>query len=289
MLRSMTSFGRAAFEKDTREYLVEIKTVNHKYNDITVKINKNLSYLEDSIRKLVLEYISRGKIEIYIDINDYSEDGNQIKINRELVKSYVMELTKIANENNITNDISAMNILKLPDVLKVRKDNEIIETEILYCAKQALENLLEMRILEGGKISQDLLNRLENIVRLVNEIENHSKELVSKYKEKLEERIKQITKEGIVDENRLAQEIVIYADKISITEELTRLKSHCLQFKLAVEETVNVGKKLDFIVQEMNREINTIASKANCINISNLVISVKTEIENIREQIQNVE
>lgn len=288
MIKSMTSFGRASFEIDTREYIVEIKTVNHKYNDINIKINKNLSYLEDNIRKLILNYISRGKVEVYIEVNDYSEETKEILINKQLVKSYVKELNELATENNIVNDISIMNILKLPDILKTKCVNDKIEPEILQCVTQALEKLTQMREFEGNKISQDIKNRLDKIEAKINEISILSKDLISKYREKLEERISEICNYSI-DESRLAQEIVIYADKTSIQEELTRLKSHCQQFRKTLDSEGNIGKKLDFIVQEMNREINTIASKANCLDITNLVIEIKTEIENIREQIQNVE
>lgn len=288
MIKSMTSFGRASMEIDAREYLVEIKTVNHKYNDINIKINRNLSYLEDNIRKLVLEYISRGKIEVYVEANDYSEEGKEIKINKDLIHSYVKELNEIAEENNITNDISIMQILKLPDTLKIKSGNDIMEQEVLQCTRQALENLIEMRTIEGNKISQDIQTRIQNIEDKIGTIETQSDGLVEKYREKLKERISEICKETI-DEGRLAQEVVIYADKTSIQEELTRLKSHCNQFRKTLELDRNIGKKLDFIIQEMNREINTIGSKANCLDITNSVIEVKTEIEDIREQIQNIE
>lgn len=288
MIKSMTSFGRASMEIDAREYLVEIKTVNHKYNDINIKINRNLSYLEDAIRKLVLSYVSRGKIEVYIEANDYSEKGKEIKINKELIHSYVKELNEIAEENNITNDISIMQILKLPDTLKIKSGNDIMEQEVLQCTRQALENLIEMRTIEGNKIAQDIKTRIQNIENKIEEIETQSDGLIEKYREKLKERITEICRETI-DEGRLAQEVVIYADKTSIQEELTRLKSHCNQFRKTLDLDRNIGKKLDFIIQEMNREINTIGSKANCLDITNLVIEVKTEIEDIREQIQNIE
>jgi len=288
MIKSMTSFGRASLEIDKREYLVEIKTVNHKYNDINIRINKNLSFLEDGIRKQILNYISRGKVDVYVEINDFSELGKTIKFNRELINSYIKELSDIAEENKIINDVSVMNIMKLPDVFKVKDGNELIEQEVQQCVTQALENLMEMRLLEGNKISQDLLNRLNNIENGIIEIEKLSEGLVDKYREKLKERISELTN-GQIDESRLIQEVVIYADKTSIQEELIRLKSHCEQFVIALDDNKNSGKKLDFIVQEMNREINTIASKANCLDITNLVIAIKTEIEDIREQIQNVE
>ena len=288
MIKSMTSFGRASLKVGQREYLVEIKTVNHRYNDITVKITKSFSYLEDIVRKQVLNYISRGKIDVYIEVNDYSEYGKEIKLNRELIRSYVKELTEISQENGIPNDISIMKILELPDTLRVKNQNDTIEQELIQCLTQALENLMEMRILEGNKILHDIQKRLRNIENNIKEIEEKSVGLVDKYREKLEERMLELCNEKI-DDSRLAQEIVIYADKTSIEEEIIRLKSHCNQFKLVMDSNENSGKKLDFIIQEMNRETNTIASKANCLDITNATISIKSEIENIREQIQNVE
>ena len=288
MIKSMTSYGRASQEFGQREYLVEIKTVNHKYNDITIRMSKNLSYLEDNIRKLVLNYVSRGKLDVYIEVNDYSEDGNKIRLNRELIKSYVRELKEIAEENYIINDISIMNIMKLPDTLRVKADNEIIEQELMQVLSQALENLMEMRTIEGCKIEQDIQKRIESIEKEIIVIEEKSHGLIDKYREKLREKIAEICNENI-DESRLAQEVVIYADKTSIQEELTRIKSHCNQFRITLSSNENSGKKLDFILQEMNREINTIGSKANCLDITNCVIKVKTEIEDIREQVQNIE
>lgn len=288
MIKSMTSFGRKNLEMDKRDYLVEIKTVNHRYNDVNIKISKNLSYLEENIRKTVLNLVSRGKIEVYIEVNDYSDEGKEIKLNRDLIKSYITELNAIASENNITNDISVMNVLKLPDVLKVKNENEVIEKELMECLSGALDNLMEMRLAEGKKIAEDLITRLSKIENAVNEIEEKSKGLVDAYRQKLTERITDLTN-GKIDETRLAQEVVIYADKTSIQEELTRLRSHCNQFKNNLNSEQTVGKKLDFIVQEMNREANTIGSKANCLDITNSIIQVKTEIEDIREQIQNIE
>ena len=224
-MKSMTGFGRAKLEKDGREYLVEIRSVNHKYADITVKAPRNLLYLEDKVRKSVLNRVARGKIEVFISYANYGLDGKNVVLNKELAKLYIKELTELAEEADIPSGLRATEVSKMPDVLNIQ----------------------------------------------------------------LEERIKELLKIDIVDKDRLAQEIVIYSDKCSTEEELTRLKSHIAQFKNLLEQEEPVGKKLDFLIQEMNRETNTIGSKSGKLEITNLVIEMKTVLEDIREQIQNIE
>ena len=291
-MNSMTGFGRAKLEKDTREYLVEIRSVNHKYADITVKTPRNLLYLEDRIRKAVLNRISRGKIEVYVNYASYGLEGKNIIINKELAKKYIEELSLLAEENNIHSGLRATEISKMPDVLNIEVEDsasELIWQELSECLENALDNLVEMRKSEGEKIKQDLENRLQIIAKNVDEISNFSTGLVEEYIVKLEERIKEILKVDVVDQTRLAQEIVIYSDKYSIQEELTRLKSHISQFAKLMLSEEPCGKKIDFLVQEMNRETNTIGSKSGKLEITNLVIELKAELEDIREQIQNIE
>ena len=291
-MNSMTGFGRAKLEKDTREYLVEIRSVNHKYADITVKTPRNLLYLEDRIRKAVLNRISRGKIEVYVNYASYGLEGKNIIINKELAKKYIEELSLLAEENNIHSGLRATEISKMPDVLNIEVEDsasELIWQELSECLENALDNLVEMRKSEGEKIKQDLENRLQIIAKNVDEISNFSTGLVEEYVVKLEERIKEILKVDVVDQTRLAQEIVIYSDKYSIQEELTRLKSHISQFAKLMLSEEPCGKKIDFLVQEMNRETNTIGSKSGKLEITNLVIELKAELEDIREQIQNIE
>ena len=291
-MNSMTGFGRAKLEKETREYLVEIRSVNHKYADITIKTPRNLLYLEDKIRKAVLNRISRGKIEIYVNYANYGLEGKNIIINKELAKKYIEELSLLAEENNISSGLRATEISKMPDVLNVQVEDdasELIWNELSECLENALDNFVEMRKLEGEKIKQDLENRLQIIAKNVDEISNYSTGLVEEYVVKLEERIKEILKVDVVDQTRLAQEIVIYSDKFSTEEELTRLKSHISQFAKLMSLEGPCGKKIDFLVQEMNRETNTIGSKAGKLEITNLVIELKAVLEDIREQIQNIE
>lgn len=290
-MRSMTGFGRGKYEKEGRTYCVEIKSVNHKYSDISIRSPRFLSGYEDKIRKKIAECISRGKIDVWINFENYSSVGNTIHFNLELAKEYVKGLEKLAQETGMNYDVNLMDIAKMPEIFKLEEDEteEIIGKELMIALEEALKNFVEMREIEGQKLKEDMLKRIEWIDRKVAEIEKYSDTLVDEYKQKLETRIKELLDTKVVDENRLAQEIVIFSDKSSIEEELTRLKSHIHQFHQFCKETIPIGKKMDFLIQEMNREINTIGSKANCLEITNRVIDVKTEIENIREQVQNIE
>lgn len=291
-MNSMTGFGRAKLEREGREYLVEIRSVNHKYSDITVKAPRNLLYLEDKIRKTILNRIERGKIDVFVTYANYGIEGKNVIINKELAKLYIKELSELAEENDIPSGLRASEISKMPDVMNIQIEDdssEIIWTELSECLENALDNFIEMRAIEGRRIKQDLESRLQSIAKNVDEISNFSSGLVEEYVVKLQERIKEILKTDVVDETRLAQEVVIYSDKCSIEEELTRLKSHISQFEKLLESDKSCGKKLDFLVQEMNRETNTIGSKSGKLEITNLVVEIKTQIEDVREQIQNIE
>lgn len=291
-MNSMTGFGRAKLEREGREYLVEIRSVNHKYSDIAVKAPRNILCFEDKIRKLILNRISRGKIDVFITYDNYGIKGKNLIINKELAKRYIQELTELAEETEIPSGIRASEISKFPDVINLQMEEdslELIWLELSECLENALDSFIEMRALEGNKIKQDLENRLQEISNNVDKISEFSTGLIEEYVVKLQERVKEILKTDIVDEARIAQEAVIYSDKCSIEEELTRLKSHISQFQTLLEGDKPCGKKLDFIVQEMNRETNTIGSKSAKLEITNLVIELKTQIEDIREQIQNIE
>ena len=291
MIKSMTGYGKSNVSKEIRDYQIEIKTVNHRYLDISVKMPRQLSYLEEIIKKEIATKIKRGKIDVFITFENNSLEGKEIKINTELAKVYISELKKLAEAENILADIQVNDIARYPDVLNIQniQDDETIKEEILEAVRIATDNLVKMRENEGNKIAEDLLNRLKNIEEKIKEISKLSTGLIEEYVVKLEERIKQILKDQEVDQARLAQEVVIYADKCSVEEEITRLDSHISQMKMLLNSEEAVGKKLDFIIQEMNRETNTIGSKANNLKITNGVIDIKTEIENIREQVQNIE
>ena len=290
-MKSMTGFGRASLESNGKNYIIEIKTVNNKYSDITVKSPKRLSFMENKIRKQIANRITRGKVEVSVSFFDFSNKSKNVVLNKEIAKEYIKQLREIADENNLSENISVVEIAKLPDILNsIDSDNdEEIAGEALQCLNMALDSLIEMRKAEGEKIKQDLLERIERVQNLVDKIAENSKGIVEEYVSKLEKRVKEILKTDVVDENRIAQEAVIYADKTSIEEELTRLNSHIVQFKELVNSDGPVGKKLDFMIQEMNRETNTIGSKAGSGEITKAVIDLKVELEDIREQIQNIE
>ena len=291
MIKSMTGFGKNNLVINDRNYQVEIRSVNHRYLDINIKMPRQLTYLEETIKKAISTKIKRGKIDVSISFENNSTEGRNVKINTEIAKMYIEQLRKLAEVENILSDIQVTEITKLPDVLNINidQDDDTIKQELLESVSIATDNLLEMKQAEGNKIAEDLIRRINYIEEKILKISELSTGLIEEYVVKLEERIKEILKTDIIDKSRIAQEVVIYADKTSIEEEITRLKSHIIQFRNLLKEEEPVGKKIDFLIQEMNRETNTIGSKANNLDIVNGVIDIKTELENIREQIQNIE
>lgn len=293
MLKSMTGFGRAKYQIYGREYIIEIKSVNYKYSDVSVRLPRNISYLEEFIKKEVLKNVSRGKIDVNVTFNNYSLLGKNISVNNEVAEMYIKSLRKLVEDYGVKDDITAINISKMPDVLEIKNEDEEeqIKQEISVPLKEAIENLINMKKVEGVKLAEDMKSRIEKISKKVSKVSELSTGLIKDYVVKLETRIKDILQSNELDKQRLEQEVVIFADKCSIEEEVTRLKSHIEQFENLINEKeyTTIGKKLDFIIQEMNRETNTIGSKANCLEITNEVINIKTEIENIREQVQNIE
>ncbi len=289
----MTGYGKALLSKNQREYQVEIKSVNHRYLDISIKMPKVLSYLEEEVKKQIAKKIKRGKVDVFISFQNNGEEGKEIKINTEIAKIYIDELRKLAKQENLFSNIEVTEIAKLPDVLSIqnKQEDEEIKLELQEVVIEATNQLVEMRTIEGSKLAEDLQQRMLQMNQKVMQISSLSTGLIDEYVVKLEGRIKELLKTKEIDEARLAQEVVIYADKCSVEEEVTRLKSHISQFEklLSNEKNEAIGKKLDFIVQEMNRETNTIGSKANNLEITNDVIDMKTQIENVREQIQNIE
>lgn len=279
-MRSMTGYGRAELELPQRSYKIEVKSVNHKYCDVNIKLPRNISYLEDTIKKYIQQNISRGKIDVNVVFENNTSEGVNVCINKELAKQYITQLKQLAQENNIGANIQIIEIAKLPDVLnmQITEDENKIEEELKQCLIQAVVRIIEMKNIEGNKIQEDLQQRIIKISKEIEQISAYSTGLVEEYVVKLKSRIKEILKTDIIDKDRLAQEIVIYADKSSIEEELTRLKSHVSQFKELIKQNGAMGKKIDFLIQEMNRETNTIGAKANNLNITKLVIEIKTRI-----------
>ncbi|MFZ5987110.1 MAG: YicC/YloC family endoribonuclease [Bacillota bacterium] len=292
MIKSMTGFGRGKSQGEGKEFLVEIKTVNHRYSDIYIKIPRQISFLEDKVREAVGKIISRGKVDVYISYDDFSEESKTILIDEGLVKTYIKSVELLRDKYGLKDDISVSLIAKFPDILKVEKaeqDEEKIWSLLSEALDNALEALISMRKIEGEGLKNDLLERASSIENIVKEISIRAPEVVKEYKYKLENRLKELLDQQVVDENRIATEVAIFADRCSIDEELVRLGSHINQLRETVEINQPVGRKLDFLLQEMNREINTIGSKANDLNITKNVVEIKSELEKIREQIQNIE
>jgi len=292
MLRSMTGYGRGKYENDSREYIVEIKSVNNRYSDISIKMPRSISFLEENVKKNISNSITRGKVEVFITFTNNSNKGRSIEINRELAKNYIEEMKNLASQENINANIEVIDVMKMPDVLNIKideNDEAVITDELTKCTEEAVANFIKMREVEGEKIKQDLSNRILKISEKIEKINSISTGLVKEYIVKLEKRVNELLKPDIVDEARLAQEIVIFSDKCSVEEEITRLRSHIAQFTDLLEKENSNGKRIDFLIQEMNRETNTIGSKANNLEITNYVVDIKTELENIREQIQNIE
>ena len=291
MIKSMTGYGKSSLSINLREYQVEIKTVNHKYIDTNIRLPRSISYLEDDVRKLITSKLKRGKVDVLITFENFNKDDNEIKINKELAKMYIDSFKDLAQEENLSTNIDVTEITKLPDVVIVKSniDEEQIKSELLQVVENAINNLIEMRQSEGIRISDGILDKISQIEEKNEEIFGLSTRLIREYVVKLETRIKEILKTEELDKSRLMQEIVIYADKCSVEEEVTRLRSHISQLREIIESKEPTGKKMDFLIQEMNRETNTIGSKANNLEITNRVIDIKTILEDIREQVQNIE
>ena len=293
MIKSMTGFGRNEYVVGGREYTVEVKTINHRYLDFNIRLPRQFSFFEDYIRKIIPKYISRGKVDVNIQFSSFGDELKSIKFDENLINLYLNEAKIIEEKFGIKNDLSFCRVMQLPDVVKVDddKDEEQLINELSEALTGALEKLKSMREVEGNNLYKDLTAKTANLLTILSKIEEKSKLVVVEYKTKLKERVDELLKDvnTQLDDTRLATEVAIFADKASIDEEIVRFKSHIKQFNHTLELDEPVGKKLDFIVQELNRETNTIGSKANDLDISSSVIELKNEIEKIREQIQNIE
>ena len=288
----MTGYGRYEIEEKERKVNVEISTVNHRYCDLSIRMPKALTHLEDEIRKCIKQFIARGKVEVSIYITSMSADDVEVVVNEPACTAYIEALRKIGAKLGLNDNIGMAEVMRLNDVITIQKkqaDLEVIWPMIDQALRQALTQLVAMREKEGMILKNDLLEKADNMLRLVGELEHLSVEVVNTYKLKLEERISRLLEEIPVDETRLAMEVALFADRAAIDEELTRLKSHVGQLKMILEEESSIGRKLDFLMQEMNREANTIASKAGDYTITSYAVELKSEIEKIREQIQNIE
>jgi len=292
MIKSMTGFGRAMFDDEKRSFLVEMRAVNHRYLDMNIRMPKSLMTLEDRVRKLISKYISRGKIDVFITYKNYAREDTAVKSNRNLARGYMDILRGLGEEFSLKDDISVSLLARFPDVVFTEEKEENID-EIWSLLEKAVEgasrNMLEMKTVEGESLKSDMLSKAKEIVSMVESVREKDRMVIPLYKERLEKRIGELLDTVPVDESRLALEIALYTDKSSIDEEITRLLSHMEQLEKFLDEKEPVGRKLDFLAQEMNREANTMASKSVDIEITNLVLLIKNEIEKIREQMQNIE
>ena len=292
MIKSMTGFGRCEFTDEKRKFTVELKSVNHRYLDINIKMPKKLNFFESSIRALLKEYIERGKVDVYITYEDYTEDNYALKYNAALAAQYLDYLNRMAEEFGLENDIRVSNLSRYPDVL-VMEEQDVDEQELWDGLERALrgacEQFVASRIKEGENLKIDLIDKLDHMISYVDFIEKRSPQIMEEYHRRLEDKIKEILGDRQMDDGRIATEVTIYADKVCVDEETVRLRSHINTTKETLLVGGSIGRKLDFIAQEMNREANTILSKANNIEISDTGINLKTSIEKVREQIQNIE
>lgn len=292
MLKSMTGYGRCEMPEEGRKVLVEIKSVNHRYSDYTVKLPRYYGFLEDRIRKKVSEAISRGKVDIFVSIENYNDNDTEISLKEDYAKNYIETLYALRDKFGLKDDISVTSVARNQDIFNVERKQED-EEEIWKAVEPALSGALSafvaMRAREGERIQADLQQRIEYMKTLAVKIDERSPETVSEYKDKLYSKIKEILADKEIDEARILTEVAIFADKVAINEEMVRLSSHFEEFYNIISANEPAGRKLDFLIQEINREINTTGSKANDIEIAKLVVELKAETEKLREQIQNIE
>lgn len=292
MIKSMTGFGRAEVSFGQRKFTVEIKAVNHRYLDVSIKMPKKLNFFEASIRNLLKEYMQRGKVDLYITYEDLSEQTVSVRYHEDVAASYLGYLRKMAEQFGLEDDIRVSNLSRYPEVLTMEEqeiDEEGIWKDLEKALRLASEAFVESRVKEGENLKNDLCCKLDGMLSHVAYIEENSPKIIDEYKQKLQNKVHELLEDNHIDENRLLMEVTLFADKICVDEEIVRLKSHIEMVKNTLIEGGSVGRKLDFIVQEMNREANTILSKSTDLEISNRGIELKTEIEKVREQIQNIE
>ena len=292
MIKSMTGFGRAEAVSKERKVSVELKSVNHRYLDLNIKMPKRLSYFEGEIRNVMKTYIRRGKVDVFITYEDYTMGGMALKYNSELAKEYLGYLNQMSEELGIENDIRVSTLSRYPDVFTMEEqapDEEALWSFLEGPLHEACRKFVETREREGVNLKRDLLEKLKGLEAKVDVVEKRSPEVVKAYREKLEAKMHELLEDNQIDDSRIAAEVILFSDKICNDEETVRLRSHIHGMRKILDENEGVGRKMDFMAQEMNREANTILSKSNDLTVSNAAIDLKTEIEKIREQIQNIE
>ena len=292
VLKSMTGYGRNEAIEGGKKILCEIKSVNHRYSDYNIKVPKYYGFLEDKIREFASKYISRGKVDIYVSTQSYEESDKEIVVNMELAKSYLEALKNLRDEFSLRDDVSVMGVARYPDIFTLEKKDED-EEEIWQAVKKVLEPAIQsfnaMRQREGERIQKDLEDRVEYMKSIAKKIDERSPETVNEYRNRLYDKIKEVLENKDIDDARVLTEVAIFADKVAVNEEMVRLKSHFVEFYNICASGEPAGRKLDFLIQEINREINTTGSKAGDIEIAKMVVELKAETEKLREQIQNIE
>ncbi len=292
MIKSMTGFGRGEVSTESCKVTVEMKSVNHRYLDVNMKMPKKLNFFEASIRNLLKEYIQRGKVDLFISFEDLSENSVNVTYHKEVAAEYMNFLQQMAEDFSLENDVRVSSLARFPEVMTlddVEIDEEGVWKSLEKAIRQAAEGFVESRIREGENLCADLIAKLDEMLEAVDFIEARSPQIIEEYKKRLTDKVQEMLGDAKVDEARLVTEVTIFADKVCVDEELVRLRSHVQTTKNTLLEGGGIGRKLDFLAQEMNREANTILSKANDLEISNKGIELKTAIEKVREQIQNIE
>lgn len=292
MLKSMTGYGRTETLVSGKKILVEVRSVNQRFTDYNIKLPRHLIFLEDKIRSYASEWITRGKVDIFINVDSYDEADKNIVLNKALAQNYIDVLSQLRDEFNLKDDISVMGVSRFADIFKTERkeeDEEAVWNDVRSVMKSAMEAFAAMRSREGERIEKDLIERIEYMKTLAEEIDERSPKTVEEYREKLYTKIKEILGDNEIDEGRILTEVAIFADKIAVNEETVRLGSHFEEFYNIINSGEPAGRKLDFLIQEINRETNTIGSKAQDIEIAKLVVTLKGEIEKLREQVQNIE
>ena len=293
MIRSMTGFGHGEVSNDKNQKVtVEMKSVNHRYCDISLKLPKKLAMFEANIRNIMKEYASRGKIDIYVSYEDLSETAVSLHYNQAMAEENMQVFKKMQEDFNIETKITAEALAKYPEVVtieEVQQDEEVWWELLEAALRQAAEKFVETRTIEGANLKRDLLGKLDQMAADVTFIEERSPQIIAEYRSKLEEKVKEFLEDSTIEENRIAAEVTLYADKIAVDEEIVRLQSHISSMTDVLESDDSIGRKLDFMAQEMNREANTILSKSSDVDLADHAIELKTNVEKVREQIQNIE
>ena len=292
MIKSMTGYGRAQRTVDNMEITAEIRSVNHRYFEFSSRTPRAFGFLDDKLKSYVSSRVTRGKVEVYVSVNMLESTATSVTVNMPLAKAYYDAFLQMSNELGVENSLSVNDIARFPDVLSVHKDEEDeqkIVDAVISVLSEAVDKFIQMREVEGEKLKEDVCSRCDTIENFVSQVETLSKQSVVTYRDRLEEKMRELLDDKQVDETRLITETAIFADKIAVDEETVRLRSHIKQLKQMVSSSEAVGRKIDFLVQEMNRETNTIGSKSVSVEITQIVVDMKSEIEKIREQIQNIE